>query len=593
MRSNREFAALSFSLRRLCTASLLAGCLVIGTAAAGPEPKPPEPKPPGPEPIRSAICQAQPGAAAVPATAAEWAAGAQLFDGLGEYHRAASTGSPEAQAYFDQGMRLLWAFNHDEATRSFAKAAELDPQCAICWWGVSLTVGPNYNLPMMAEPRAKVAWDALQKAREHAAGASPVEQALIGALAIRYRGPQPLDPSNSGPVLTAYALSVQHVAAAFSDDSDVQVMAAEAMMNINAWKLWSLDGTPAQGTVEIVSLLENALAKNPLHPGANHYLIHALEASPHPERAVAAAERLPGMMPAAGHLEHMPAHIFQRVGRYGKAADANRKGAAADVAYFARTRPLDYYAMYTAHNYQFLAFSTAMQGNKAKTIAAVRDARAAIPDEILLAMPGTDWSLTELYTGMIRFGMWDELLAEPAPNPTLAALTAGYRYARSVAWAAKGRTADAEAELAEFDKIAAAAAAGDGAGLNAAKNVYAVASLVAGARIMAARGKDGDATSLLEQAVQAEDRLAYDEPADWFVPSRHLLGAVLLKAGRASDAEAVYREDLRRHPDNGWALFGLAETLKAQGRTDEADNARSAFEQAWQDADVSLAASAF
>ena len=347
-----------------------------------------------------------------PETAAEWAAGAQQFAGLGEYHRAASTNSLQAQLYFDQGMRLLWAFNHDELTRSFARAAELDPQCAICWWGVALTVGPNYNLPMMAEPRAQVAWEALREAKQHAGRASPVEQALIEALAARYSGPQPLDPSNSGPVLTAYAQSMRQVSAAFSDDADVQVLAAEAMMNINAWKLWGLDGKPAPGTVEIVSLLENALEKNPQHPGANHYLIYALEASPHPEKAVAAAERLIGAMPAAGHIEHMPAHIFQRVGRYEEAAEANRQGAAADVAYFASTRPLDYYAMYTAHNYQFPAYSTAMQGNKAETVAAARDARAAISDEVLLAMPGADWYLTELYTGMIRFGMWDDLLAE-------------------------------------------------------------------------------------------------------------------------------------------------------------------------------------
>ena len=356
---------------------------------------------------------------------------------------------------------------------------------------------------------------------------------------------------------------MQNVAATYPDDADIQVMAAEAMMNINAWKLWSLDGSPAPGTVEIVSLLENTLAKNPNHPGANHYLIHALEASPHPEKAVAAVELLPGMMPAAGHMEHMPAHIFQRVGRYREAAEANRKGAAADMAYFAKTRPLDYYAMYTAHNYQFLAFSTAMQGNKAKTIAAARDARAAISDDILLAMPGADWYLTELYTGMIRFGMWDELLAEPAPNPKLAALTAGYRYARSVAWAAKGRASDAEAELAEFNKIAAAAAADDGAGLNVARDVYAVASLIAGSRIMAAQGKDSEALALLEQAVRAEDRLAYDEPADWFVPSRHLLGAVLLKAGRASERRS--RIPGRFAPSSRQWLGALRPCRDAQG----------------------------
>ena len=307
-------------------------------------------------------------AVAPPTTLGQWADGAQLFDGLGSFHRKASTGSDAAQAYFDQGMRFIWAFNHDEATRSFAKAAELDPRCAICFWGASLTVGPNYNLPMMAEPRAKVAWEALQHAQANAGHATPVEQALIHALASRYQGAQPLDPSNEGPVLTAYAQAMQDVAGKYPNDSDVQTLTAEAMMNVNAWKLWTLDGAPAPGTEEIVARLEAVLAKDRLHPGANHYLVHAVEASPHPDRAVVAAEQLRGMMPAAGHLEHMPAHIMQRVGRYGDAAEANIKGAAADLNYFARTKPPDYYVMYTAHNYQFLAFSTVMQGRKAETL---------------------------------------------------------------------------------------------------------------------------------------------------------------------------------------------------------------------------------
>ena len=397
----------------------------------------------------TAMCMSRPNAAdAPPSTLAQWAEGAQLFDGLGSFHRKASTGSDAAQAYFDQGMRFIWAFNHDEATRSFAKAAELDPHCAICFWGVSLTVGPNYNLPMMAEPRAKVAWEALQQAQVNAGGASPVEQALIHALASRYQGAQPLDPSNEGPVLTAYAHAMQDVARHFPDDSDVQTLTAEALMNTNAWKLWALDGTPAPGTEEIVATLERVLAKDSLHPGANHYYIHAIEASPHPEKAVASAERLRGMMPAAGHLEHMPAHIMQRVGRYGDAAEANRRGAAADLDYFARTKPLDYYVMYTAHNYQLLAFSTVMQGRKAETLDAARRSRAIVSDDLLMDMPGVDWNAAELYMAMVRFGLWDDVLAETAPNAKLNGLTAGYLYAKATALAAKGRVAEAKQSLA-------------------------------------------------------------------------------------------------------------------------------------------------
>jgi tetratricopeptide (TPR) repeat protein len=530
----------------------------------------------------------------IPATVAQWADGAQLFAGLGDFHRAIGTGSKSAQDYFDQGMRLLWAFNHDEATRSFARAALDDPHCAMCYWGVALTVGPNYNLPMMAAPRAKVAGEALQLAEQNTGSAKPAEQALIRALAKRYRGAQPLDPANEGPLLVAYAEAMKAVASRFPDDLDVQTLTAEAMMNTNAWKLWRLDGTPAPGTEAIVARLEAVLAKDPNHPGANHYYIHAVEASPHPEKAVPAAERLRGMMPAAGHLEHMPAHIMQRVGRYEEAAEANRKGAAADLAYFARTRAPDYYpTIYTAHNYQFLAFSAAMLGRRAETLDAARRSRAVASDSVMSQIPGLDWPVSELYTGMVRFGLWDQILAEPAPDPRLRALTGGYLLARTVALAAKGRIADAEAELAVLRKLANSASPEDSAGLNSAKEVFAVALLVAQARIAAARNADGEAITLLQQAVVAEDRLAYDEPADWFVPVRHSLGAALLKAGRAAEAEAVYREDLRRHPDNGWALYGLAQSLKAQARDGEASTVQSRFAKAWRAADTALTASAF
>jgi len=539
----------------------------------------------------SAQCAAQPPAAGgVPRTLEQWAERAQLFGRLGDFHRAVSTSSPEAQAYFDQGMRLLWAFNHDEATRSFAKAASLDPQCAMCYWGAALTVGPNYNLPMMAEPRAAVAWEALQQAQKYAGQTAPVEQALIDALAKRYPNSQPLDPSTEGPVLTAYAQAMKGVAGRFPDDTDVRVMTAEAMMNINAWKLWTLDGAPAPGTEEIVAILEKLLAKDPQHPGANHYYIHAVEASPNPGKAVPAAERLPGMMPAAGHLEHMPAHIMQRVGRYEDAAEANRKGVTADLAYYARTKPLDYYVMYTAHNYQFLAFSAAMEGRQAEALEAARQSRALVADDMLLTMPGTDWYVAELYAAMVRFGMWDDILAEPAPNPKLIGLTGAYLYAKAAALAAKGRIDDAKTQLAELEQLP--SVEGD-AGLNRVKDVLTVAVLNTKARIALAENRSEESVGLLREAVAKEDRLAYSEPADWFFPTRHLLGAVLINIGRPADAELVYRDDLVRHPNNGWALYGLARSLKMQGRTAEASATQQQFDGAWRNADVTLAASAF
>ena len=301
---------------------LLASCLLIvvgcsksatpPTTAASATPAPTPVGPDGHQMVR------------LPTTITEWARGAMLFAGLGNVHRPITTRSPEAQRYFDQGLSLIWAFNHDEATRSFAKAAEIDPACASCFWGVSLTVGPNYNLPFLSEQRSKVAYEALQQAEQNAPGASPVEQALIAALAKRYPAARSLDATSAIPILAAYADAMKDVAQRFPEDLDVQTLYAESMMNTNAWKLWSPDGKPAAGTEQIVATLESVLARDPLHLGANHYYVHAVEASPHPEKGVGAAGRLKSLAPAAGHLVHMPAHILQRIGQY--------EGAAAEYA---------------------------------------------------------------------------------------------------------------------------------------------------------------------------------------------------------------------------------------------------------------------
>jgi tetratricopeptide (TPR) repeat protein len=551
-----------------------------------------------PPPVQSSETQDQTSAMAMgvplPTTLAGWSTGARLFDGLGDYHRPVNTKSPEVQRYFDQGMRLLWGFNHDESTRSFARALELDPSCSMCAWGVALTVGPNYNVPMLAEARAKIAFDATKRAQSLAGSAAPVERALISTLAQRYPNAQPLDPQSTAPILTAHATAMRAVARRYPDDLDVQALYAESMMNVHAWKLWSPDGTPAEGTTEIIATLESVLKRDPMHMGALHYYVHAVEASPHPEKGLAAAARLRTLAPAAGHLVHMPAHIFHRVGRYEESAEANRKGAAADVGYLAKTNPIDYYpAMYVSHNYQFLAYSAAAEGREAETLDAMRRSRASVSDAQLQEMPGTDWYVAELYTAPVRFGRWDMLLAEAPPAPGSASLTGGYLYATSVALAAKNRPADARERLAQLDTLIAGLAADVPAGQNTLRDVLAVARRVAAARISSAEGRGEDALRDLREAILLEDGLAYDEPAGWFFPVRHLLGVELLRVGKANEAERIYRDDLARHPHNGWALYGLMQALKAEGRGAEASAAEAEFRTAWRRATISISASAF
>lgn len=538
----------------------------------------------------AAMCLPRVAAPPPPQKLSDWALGARLFENLGTHHRAITTSSAEAQRWFDQGLRLVWAFNHDEATRAFVKAATLDPSCASCWWGAALTLGPNYNVPMLPD-RAQAAWDALGKARQQAARATPVEQALIAALAQRYRGPEALDPAAMQPYQEAYAQAMRAVARQFPDDTDVQVLSAEAQMNLNPWKLWSLDGEPAPGTNDIVRALEAVLATAPTHPGANHYYIHAVEASPTPQRALPSAERLAGLMRGAGHIVHMPAHIFQRVGRYADAERANRDGAAADLAYLQRVAPQGYYAMYLAHNYDFQAYSAAMRGRAEETLAAQRRAGTALPAALLDGMPGMDFFAAKTYFGLLRFGRYAEILATPAPAEKYPVWYGVHLYAQAYAQAALGEREAAATALRQLQSYAGRLPADLPAGYNSAKDVLNLGALLVEARLAQQNGDTANAIQLLQRAVAAEDRLAYDEPSDWFFPVRHQLGAVLLAAGRGKDAEAVYREDLRRHPHNGWALFGLAASLRAQQR--ESREVRDAFASAWRDADVTLTASAY
>ncbi len=520
------------------------------------------------------------------------AKGALLLDGLGTLHRPITTSSSEAQVFFDQGFRLAYGFNHDEAARSFAKSAELDPTCAMCFWGVSLTLGPNYNVPMLPD-RAQAAWDALTQARELAARTTPVEQALIAALAKRYQGLEPLDPPAQQPFSESYAKAMREVAHAFPGDLDVQVLFAEALMDVNPWKLWTLDGKPAPETEEIVATLEKVLAQDPSHPGANHYYIHAVEASRHPERAIVSADRLGKLMPGAGHIVHMPAHIYQRVGRYADASEVNRKAAQVDQQYMAKTMPPGYYAMYLGHNYGFLAYSAAMEGRSAESLQSARSAVKSVPPEMLDMMPGMDFFASEPLLVMVRFGMWETILEEPRPPEKYKMLTALWLHARGMALASTGDIPEARTVLAALKLLRQGLPDDLIAGLSPAKDLTALAAKAIEARIAEKQRNYQEAKALWKEAVAMEDGLAYSEPADWFYPLRHYLGATLIDAKKAGDAESVYRQDLEKNPGNGWALFGLWQSLKAQGKKRDAAKVKREFRSAWKRGDIPLARSAF
>ena len=521
------------------------------------------------------------------------AEGAVLLPGLEGVQRPVNTSSKQAQAFFNQGLALTYGFNHDEAARSFARAAELDPQCAMCFWGAAYALGPNYNFPMLPE-RAKAAWDAITRAQKIVANGepSPVEKALIEALSTRYSGPEYVDPVAMQPYKAAFAQAMAEVATDFPDDLDVQTLYAEALMNVNPWQLWTRDGMPNPGTPEIVSTIESVLERDPDHVGANHYYIHAVEASKQPERAEAAADRLGALLPGAGHVVHMPAHIYQRVGRYADASAANRQAIEADERYLASVTPPGYYPFYVSHNYGFLAYSASMQGRGAEAIDAARQAAQSIPTDLVCGMPGMDFFLSEPLLVMVRFGQWQALLDEPKPDPKFPVLSAFWHHAHGIALASTGDLVGANADLAALQQIATNLPEDLITGLNRGAVVLELSAKILEAKIV--ENQDRAASiPLWEQAVALEDQLDYNEPADWFYPVRHQLGAVLLDEGRAKDAEAVYRADLERNPANGWALFGLWKSLEAQNQSKAAKAAEAAFREAWKHADFELTRSAF
>ncbi|MCL4222384.1 MAG: hypothetical protein KJZ65_13550 [Phycisphaerales bacterium] len=514
-----------------------------------------------------------------------------FYPGFGGYHRVVTTSVPEAQQAFDQGIQLLYGFNHDEAIRSFQHAASLDPDCAMAWWGVAYAHGLHINNPQMGEEQSKRAFDAAQEALQRLDKASPVEAALIRAVARRYTWPA---PEVRRPLDESYAEAMGEAYEQFPNDPDVGALYAESLMNLQPWDLWTHMGEPKGRTLDILDVLDHTLSHTPLHPGANHFYIHAIEASPWPEKGLPAAERLVDLVPGSGHLVHMPSHIFIRTGRYAMAADANSRAIAVDEAYFKLAPAPDFYNLYFLHNVHFLAYAAMMEGRYETALDAARKIERDIPEKFLRENVGfADGFMPTTLHVLIRFGKWQDVLTEPEPDDYRLLSRAEWHYARAVALANLKRIEEAREELAKFDEMASQLDDTWFMGNNPASAVIGIARNMAAGEIAFKDGHSTEAFSLLRQAVALEDKLVYDEPPGWMQPVRHALGALLLSDGRAAEAEAVYREDLKRHANNGWALLGLQQSLEAQGKIGEAASLDPMLDQAWARADVRPVASCY
>jgi tetratricopeptide (TPR) repeat protein len=512
---------------------------------------------------------------------------ATLMTGYGDWHHPVSTKNAQAQAFFDQGLRLIYAFNHEEAMWSFQRAAELDPKLAMAYWGIAESVGPNYNDPA-SERRFAQAHAAIEKAQTFAPDASESDQAYIDALAKRF----PADPqSDLHAAAEEYRDAMRDVAKRFPDDLDAATLFAEAGMNLHPWGLWRTDGTPEEGTEEIVSTLESVIRREPDHLGAVHYYIHSVEASSSPERALAGANRLAQLAPAAGHIVHMPAHIYIRTGDYEAAVKANEKAVAADETYLkassaAGIDTLFYSLMYYAHNLHFMATCAAMEGNylQARKSAALL---AAFVGPRVKAMPDAEGYMTVSFLVEVRFHNANEILKLPRPDPSLQLTTAIWHFARGLALASTGKLDEAESEyqlVSEAQEKTPAEAFFLAPVNNKSQDILKIAENVLGARIALAKNDMDAAVTQLRGAVAIQDSLKYSEPPDWLYPVRESLGAVLLKIGDDAGAEETFRADLDRNPRNPRSLFGLEQALKAQQRTYDAGFVRKQFDANWKGA---------
>ena len=510
------------------------------------------------------------------------------LSGLGSLHYQVTTGLPKAQQFFDQGLRLLYAFNHTESLRAFEEAARLDPRMAMAYWGQAMVLGPNLNAPLTPENGAR-AYAAIRRGATLADAASPRERDLVQALAARYAA----DPKAArAPLDRAYADAMRTVAARYPDNPEVQTIFADALMNTMPWDYWLKDGTAKPETQAVISTLERVIAAHPDHPGAHHYYIHVLEASNDPDRAVPSAERLGALMPAAGHMVHMPAHIFLRVGRYAEAAEANVRAIAADEDYLAQCQAQGLYPFtYYPHNLHFLWAAATLEGRSEAAIDAARSTAAKVPHHHAGGLAWTaDFPVTPLLA-YVRFGKWRDILLEPSPPARDPYATGIWHYARALAQLGEGRRDRAEAEFAKLTAIKSHEAFTTTLKDSPFPNNLEIASRIVGAELAAQASRTEEAVRLLTEAVALEDAIPYNEPPVWHHPTRQVLGAVLLEAGRPAEAERVYRDDLVRIRENGWSLFGLMHSLERQGRSADAAAVRSRFEQAWKRADIVLTSS--
>jgi tetratricopeptide (TPR) repeat protein len=509
-----------------------------------------------------------------------------IYDGLGDHSRKITAASPQAERYVNQGLQFLYGFNHGAAVRSFQQALKLDPACAMAHWGIALASGPHINFPKMTPEMSETAWKHLQLARQHAAKCSEVEKDLIEALSARYANPAPEDRT---ALDLAYADAMRKVWQKHPSDPDVGVFFAESMMDLSPWNQWTREGAPNPGTEEIIATLDAVLKLNINHPFANHLYIHAVEASHQPERAVEAADRLRKLQPGLAHNVHMPSHIDIRTGQWAKAIDTNARAIeAARANQKVAGAPQGMLIVYNAHNHHMLAYAALMTGQRDLAMKEIRAMAEGIPEQFLkdfgvlaegfMAMPDEV---------MVRFGMWDEILAAPQPsNPHTPFTNAFHHAARAIAFSAKGDAASARAEqkqwLEGISKISPEATFGN----NKVSDLCDLASTMVEGEILLREGKTEEGLDKLRHAVTLEDALAYDEPPGWMIPARHALGAFLMSYGKHAEAEQVYRDDLKKLPNNGWSLYGMSAALKAQGKNDESAKYAAEFQKIWAKADL-------